>query len=133
MQTKIRQFLRRPRCLGNIFFTTVPATFVALGLIAGLSVDTYRESGLAGVETDCKPQFAVDLYYTNPQFHSATPAHAKEQAMIAWMQEVSKTHGTPYANFWHAKESYTAVKQCHPDSDGAPNYCGFASGKPCRR
>jgi hypothetical protein len=123
----------RPATTGDFLFTTVPVTFVALGLITGLSVDTYRAWGLIEVVVDCKPVFAVDLYDTTPQFHSGTPAHAKEQAIIAWTQGVIKTHGAPYANFWHAKESYTDVKLCHPDSDGAPNYCGFASGEPCRR
>jgi hypothetical protein len=136
MQKEPSSYMSRPwrRAIPRDFlFTTVPATFIAIGLITGLSVDTYRAWRLTGVVVDCKPLFAVDLYNTTPQFHSGTPVHAKEQAMIAWIQGVIKTHGAPYANFWHAKESYSDVKLCHPDSDGTPNYCGFASGQPCRR
>jgi len=111
----------------------IPSTFVALGLVAGLSVDTYHSWKREEAGAVCKPPFAVDLNKSVPLFYSATPAHAKQQAMIAWMQGVVKVHGPSYANFWQAKASFTDVSQCQSGSDGVVYYCGFASGEPCRR
>jgi hypothetical protein len=113
--------------------TTLPATFVALGLITGLSIDTYRTWRLTGMVVECKPQFTVDLSEPHLLFHSGTRVQAKQQAIVAWVQGVIKTYGTPYANFWDAKKSLTAVKQCQRGSKGDTSYCGHASGQPCGR
>lgn len=118
---------RKPR---QMFFAGVPATFVALGLTAGLAVDTYRAWGVSRMILDCKPQFSVDL--SGSSLHSEIPVHAKEQAIIIWVQGVSRTYGAPYANFWHAKGSRSGFKKCSADS-GSQNYCGFAFGQPCLR
>jgi hypothetical protein len=124
--------LRRP--LWNLgkkgarIFAGMPATFVALGLTAGLAVDTYRAWGIGRTVLNCKPQFSVDLKGTS--LRSEIPAHAKEQAIIIWVQGVSRTYGSPYANFWHAKESSSGSYRCPTDA-GSRDYCGFASGQPC--
>jgi hypothetical protein len=118
------------RSAENILFTHVPVTLIALGLAAGLSADAYRVYQRDEAVVDCKPQFVIDLY---DKFYSDVPAQAKQQAMIAWMQGVYEIYGAPYANFWDAKGSYAAVKPCRTDSVDTLNYCGFASGQPCRR
>jgi hypothetical protein len=101
-----------------------------MGLTTGLAVDTYRAWGLPGVVVDCKPYFAIDLSDSN--FHDASPAQAKQQAIVIWGQAVAKTHGASYANFWHAKQTLAGYRHCSASS-GRWSYCGFASGQPCRR
>ena len=78
---------------GNILFMHLPATFAALGMVAGLSVDTYRAWKRDEAVADCKARFVVELYDIESQIYTAGRA----------------------------------------DSDGTLNYCGFASGQPCRR
>jgi hypothetical protein len=114
----------------EMLFAGMPATFVALGLTAGLVVDTFRAWGVDRMILDCKPQFSVDL--NGSKLGSEIPAHAKEQAIVIWVQGVSHTYGAPYANFWHAKDSGSGSTQCHANG-GSHNYCGFAFGQPCLR
>ena len=114
----------------GVIFAGMPATFVALGLTAGLAVDTYRAWGVGRMILDCKPKFSVDL--SSSGLRSEIPAYAKEQAIIIWVQGVSRTYGARYANFWHARESRSGSKQCLAAA-GSENFCGFAFGQPCLR
>ena len=123
MNNAARQMRRRPWHL--------PALLMASGLSAGLLVDTYQAWALSGQVKDCHPPFAV-LYIGN-QHYTGAPTRVDKQAVLAWERQVAKKYGPPYANFDHAKGADTGVKPCYPQLDGGPQYCGFASGQPCRR
>jgi hypothetical protein len=110
----------------------LPATFVVAALSASLMVDTFQAWALSGVTADCYPQFTV-LYFGNPLYGVNPAARVDEQAVLAWEQRVAKKYGGPYANFGYAQSAHKGIKQCYSQLDGSPNYCGFASGQPCRR
>jgi hypothetical protein len=80
---------------------------------------------------DCHPQFTV-LYFSNPH-DVVAPTRVDEQAVLAWQRQVAKKYGRLYATFGNAQDAHTGTKQCYPQLDSSSNYCGFATGQPCRR
>jgi hypothetical protein len=105
--------------------------FIISALSISLLIDSYQAWALTGSESDCRPPLTV-LFFSHRSF-SVNPMHADEQAVLAWQRQVTKKYGRLYANFEYAGNANTGIGQCYPQLDDGPSYCGFASGKPCRR
>jgi hypothetical protein len=106
----------------------LPATLIAIGLIAGLGVDTYRAWALSNGEDRCRPSFAI-LHRGSQQ--ASTPA--EEQAVIAWEHQISARYGVTFASFARAKNARSGASPCYPQLDNDARMCGFAVGQPCHR
>src|SRR5215211_6510247 len=106
----------------------LPATLIAIGLIAGLGADTYRAWALSNGEDRCRPSFAI-LHIGNQQ--ASTPA--EEQAVLAWEHQISTRYGVTFASFARAKDARSGASPCYPELGNDARMCGFAIGQPCRR